>query len=147
MSQLMENAYDIKELYVVKLKENYKDYLPKLHNHSDGKDVEYFNPNLYYIVEKFKIDNKNNGFHEFYTECIIGRCFFERVIEEKEEGVPDIFLEMYKFPIDYLNNREKVERKIYTSRIFQIFQQINCNQMMCENKDTNQDKRLSLIKG
>ena len=76
MSHLMENAYDIKELYVVKLKENYRDYLPKIINQGEEKDIEYFNTNLYYIVEKFQIDDKKNGFHEFYTECIIGRCFF-----------------------------------------------------------------------
>jgi len=143
MSQLMENVYDIKELYVVKLDENYKEYLPNLKNNIE--DVEYFNTNLYYIVEKFKIDSKNNNVYEFYTECVVGRCFFERLINNQDESIPNIFSEFYKFPIECLSSRERTEGKISTSRIFQIFQQINCCQLNLENTNQDNQKTMKLV--
>ena len=44
---------------------------------------------------------------------------------EESQVIPNIFETMEKFQEDYLNEEEKQTGKITTSRIFQIFQEIN----------------------
>ena len=44
---------------------------------------------------------------------------------EESQVIPNIFETMEKFSDDYLNEEEKQTGKITTSRIFQIFQEIN----------------------
>lgn len=138
MSLLTENIYDINDLYVIKLKDNYKDYLPDNKNKQDNEYIECFNPSFYYIVERCLIENKPSGFYEYYTECMIGKDLVYRVIENKDEKNPEIFAEVYSFPKQYFNKEELKNKKTTTSRIFQIFQEIN----YVNNKEENNIKKL-----
>ena len=120
MSNLTENIYNVADLYIVSLKEEFAKY-------EKPEYTELFNPNLFFIVEKFVI-KKDDGlpyFFEVYTECITGRDLFMNESREESQVIPNIFETMEKFPNDYLNEEEKQTGKITTSRIFQIFQEIN----------------------
>ena len=57
------------------------------------KDTEYFNVDLYYIVEKCIVNNRD--YCEFYTECIVGRDFYSRIDEKPITDTPLIFEEIY----------------------------------------------------
>ena len=142
MSTLTENIYDINDLYIVKLGEDYKRYLPNNSKGDELEDVEYFNSNIYYIVERCLIENKPSGFHEFYTECIVGRDLFYRIIERKDENIPEIFKEIYEFPKEYFSKEELKHGKITTSRVFQIFQEINFSKTIEDNKEKTFVKRI-----
>lgn len=143
MSLLRENIYDIKDLYVVKLNDNYKDFLPNnKKENDDNKYIECFNPNFYYIVERCLIENKPSGFYEYYTECIVGRDLFYRVIEKNDEKTPEIFREIYLFPKEYISKEELKQGKITTSRIFQIFQEINFSKTISDNKEKTYVKKI-----
>ena len=120
MSNLTENVYNIADLYVVKLKK-------EIASQEKSEYMEFFNPNLFFIVEKFVI-KKDDGlpyFFEAYTECITGRDLFMNESREGSHDIPNVFESMEEFQEDYLNEEEKQTGKITTSRIFQIFQEIN----------------------
>ena len=120
MSNLTENVYNIADLYVVKLKEEMASY-------EKAGYMEFFNPNLFFIVEKFVV-KKDDGlpyFFEVYMECITGRDLYMNESREETQGLPNVFESIEEFPNDYLYEEEKQTGKITTSRIFQIFQEIN----------------------
>lgn len=122
MSRLTENIYGIKDLYLIKFKE---DYLKKF-DQEEGY-IKYFNSGLKYIVEKFTIDDNitKKPYFEVYTECITGQDFYKREDKESFDDIPDIFESILDFPIEYLDEEEKRSGKVTTMRLFQIFQEIN----------------------
>lgn len=146
MSGLTENIYDIKDLCIVKLKENYLDYLPndKI-KEEEIKDTEYFNPNLYYIVEKCII--RNREYCEFYTECIVGRDFYRRIDEQPITDIPLIFEEIYPFNKEWLSKEERMDGRVTTSRLFQIFQQLNFYMNIKDKESSEVSKKTKLVKG
>lgn len=144
MSGLTENIYEIRDLYIVKLKENYLDYLPNNNLKEEIKDTEYFNVDLYYIVEKCIVNNRD--YCEFYTECIVGRDFYSRIDEKPITDTPLIFEEIYPFNKEWLSKEERMDGRVTTSRLFQIFQQLNLYRNLKDKDDKEVSKKLKLVK-
>ena len=120
MNNMTENIFNIKDLYVVKLKEGIK-------NDQQNGYVEVFNVDLFFIAERILI-KKNEGvpyFFEVYTECITEKDLYAREGEKEWSEIPPLFESIQEFPVDYLNEEEKMTGKIRVGRIFQIFQEIN----------------------
>ena len=119
MNSLTEN-YEIKDLYVVKFK-------PELINtigFEYNEFINYFKPNLYYIVERFYNTDENNHY-ETYKECIAGEDFYKRESKIELSGTPDIFESIEPLSNDCLDEEEIKNGMLTTIRIFQIFQEIN----------------------
>ena len=119
MSNFTEK-YDIKDLYIVKLNDDL------LNNIGISNEfVNYFNSNLYYIVERFCISEDNINYYEMYKECIIGEDFYSREGRIEIQQMPEVFESMNQLPLEYLDEEEIKKGEISTIRIFQIFQEIN----------------------
>ena len=118
MSTLTEN-YNIKDLYIIKFKKSLIDNIG-----ISNDSVNYFRPDLYYIVERFyNFDDKRHT--EVYRECIAGEDFYIRESKNAFLTIPKIFESMEPLPLEYLDKEEIEFSKISTTRIFQIFQEIN----------------------
>ena len=119
MNSLSER-FETKDLYVVQFK-------PELIN-TIGFEyngfINYFKPNLYYIVERF-YDSDEKNHYETYKECIAGEDFYKRESTEEFKNIPDIFESIEPLSNDYLDDEEINLEMISTTRIFQIFQEIN----------------------
>lgn len=113
-------TYDIKDLYVVKFKKKYLDNLGLSNNF-----INYFKPNLYYIVERFKDVENDLFYYEIYRECITGQDFYAREEKNEEFSIPYIFESIEQLPLDYLDEEEKNSEKVSSIRLFQIFEEIN----------------------
>lgn len=116
-----ENVYNIEDLYIVTLKEDF------IKHSKEEEYIESFNQNLSFIAERFYIE-KGNGlpyFFEAYTECMTGVDLSKREGEEPFQEIPSTFLEVEKFPVDYLDEEERKTGKIKTVHLFQIFVEMN----------------------
>lgn len=125
MSGLTENKYDVKNLYIVKFSDEYQNYL-KINN--NDLNTNYLDSINYFIVERNLIKegtSNHETYYEFYTECVLGQDFYERSSNKKITELPEIFGEIYLFPIECLTDDEKKIGSITTSSIFQIFMKIN----------------------
>jgi len=120
MSNLNENIYDIKDLYIVKLNEDY------IERKSDDY-IQYFNKDLKFIVEKFNVQKTGDlpYYVEYYMECITEQDLSNRRSKHEFTSIPHVFSSVEEFPIEYLTEEEKQSGKITTMRLFQIFQEIN----------------------
>ena len=123
MNSLSE-IYEIKDLYVVKFKRELINMIGIEYN----EFINYFKPNLYYIVERFK-NNYDNHYYETYKECIAGEDFYKREDTKELNDIPDIFESIEPLANDYLDEEEINKGLITTTRIFQIFQEININKV------------------
>lgn len=122
---LLDNIYDIKDLYLVKFQEDYFNYL--LHK---DKITRIFHPDFYFIVERFKIsssEGKNNL--EIYTESITCEDIYSREDQEEFKTIPPLFSEMFLVPREYYTDYEIKSGLVTSTRLFQIFQEYNLNHL------------------
>lgn len=123
MSKVTDNTFNINDLYIAKIKEDYKINI-------NGEYIEYFNPNFYYILEKFCLDDKLSIQIEIYTECFTGEDISIRENIKKDDSFPDMFEVLEPLPKEYLTKEEIMDKQVRTLRLFQIFQMINYQNMM-----------------
>lgn len=123
MSKVTDNTFNINDLYIAKIKEDYKINI-------NGEYTEYFNPNFYYLLEKFALENNSNIQIEIYTECFTGEDLSIRENIQKDSLIPDMFEILEPLPKEYLTKEEIMNKKVRTLRLFQIFQMINYQNMM-----------------
>ena len=123
MSKVTDNTFNINDLYIAKIKEDYKINI-------NGEYTEYFNPNFYYILEKFALENNSNIQIEIYTECFTGEDISIRENIKKDDSLPDMFEFLESLPKEYLTKEEIRDNRIRTLHLFQIFQMINYQNMM-----------------
>ena len=123
MSKVTDNTFNINDLYIAKIKEDYKINI-------NGEYTEYFNPNFYYILEKFALENNSNIQIEIYTECFTGEDISIRENIKKDDYLPDMFEFLEPLPKEYLTKEEIKDNRIRTLHLFQIFQVINYRNMM-----------------
>ena len=123
MSKVTDNTFNINDLYIAKIKEDYKINI-------NGEYTEYFNPNFYYILEKFALENNSNIQIEIYTECFTGEDISIRENIKKDDSLPDMFEVLEPLPKKYLTKEEIKDNQIRTLHLFQIFQMINYQNMM-----------------
>ncbi len=123
MSNLTQNVYNIEDLYLVKFKENYKEYLSE-NGKMREKDGFYFSPDTYYLVERTVI-KENFKYDEYYEECITGIDFYTRSDYRELNDIPPIFECVETLPLDYFNESELETHQVTSSRLFIVFQQIN----------------------
>ena len=123
MSKVTDNTFNINDLYIAKIKEDYKINI-------NGEYTEYFNPNFYYILEKFALENNSNIQIEIYTECFTGEDISIRENIKKDDSLPDMFEFLEPLPKEYLTKEEIKDNRIRTLHLFQIFQVINYQNMM-----------------
>lgn len=123
MSKVTDNTFNINDLYIAKIKEDYKINI-------NGEYTEYFNPNFYYLLEKFSLENNSNIQIEIYTECFTGEDISIRENIQKDSLIPDMFEVLEPLPKEYLTKEEIKDNRIRTLRLFQIFQMINYQNMM-----------------
>ena len=121
MSKITDNIYDINDIFVVKIKKDYKEI-----NTSDGY-IQTFNPNFCQFVERFLLDTSDGLKYEMelYTECFTGETVFLRENINKNMSIPNMFEFMYQLPEKYLTEEEIKTGKIRTVRLYQIFQLLN----------------------
>ena len=129
MSKVTDNTFNINDLYIAKIKEDYKISI-------NGEYTEYFNPNFYYLLEKFSLENNSNIQIEIYTECFTGEDISIRENIKKNDYLPDMFEFLEPLPKEYLTKEEIKDNRIRTLHLFQIFQMINYQNMM----DIKEDK-------
>ncbi|MGM9877432.1 MAG: hypothetical protein ACI33S_02165 [Bacilli bacterium] len=135
MSKVTDNTFNINDLYIAKIKEDYKVNI-------NGEYTEYFNPNFYYILEKFCLEDNSNIQMEIYTECFTGEDISIRENIKKDDSLPDMFEFLEHLPKEYLNKEEIKDNRIRTLRLFQIFQMINYQNMMNMKEDNIKVKSL-----
>lgn len=123
MSKVTDNTFNINDLYIAKIKEDYKINI-------NGEYTEYFNPNFYYLLEKFSLENNSNIQIEIYTECFTGEDISIRENIKKDDSFPDMFEVLEPLPKEYLTKEEIMDKQVRTLRLFQIFQMINYQNMM-----------------
>ena len=123
MNGLLE-YFEIKDLYIVKFKRELINTVGLEYN----EFINYFKPEFYYIVERFHDENNNKHF-ETYKECIAGEDFYKRESYEDFNKIPEIFELMELLPNEYLDEEEINKGIISSTRIFQIFQEININKV------------------
>lgn len=123
MSKVTDNTFNINDLYIAKIKEDYKISI-------NGEYTEYFNPNFYYLLEKFSLENNSNIQIEIYTECFTGEDISIRENIKKDDSLPDMFEVLEHLPKEYLTKEEIKDNRIRTLHLFQIFQMINYQNMM-----------------
>lgn len=123
MSKVTDNTFNINDLYIAKIKEDYKVNI-------NGEYTKYFNSNFYYILEKFALENNSNIQIEIYTECFTGEDISIRENIKKDDYLPDMFEFLESLPKEYLNKEEIKDNRIRTLHLFQIFQVINYQNMM-----------------
>ena len=123
MSKVTDNTFNINDLYIAKIKEDYKISI-------NGEYTEYFNPNIYYLLEKFSLENNSNIQIEIYTECFTGEDISIRENIKKDDSLPDMFEILEPLPKEYLTKEEIKDNRIRTLHLFQIFQVINYRNMM-----------------
>ena len=123
MSKVTDNTFNINDLYIAKIKEDYKINI-------NGECTEYFNPNFYYLLEKFALENNSNIQIEIYTECFTGEDISIRENIKKDDYLPDMFEFLEPLPKEYLTKEEIKDNRIRTLHLFQIFQVINYRNMM-----------------
>ena len=116
----LSEKYEIKDLYVVKFKKELINTIGIEYN----EFINYFKPDVYYIIEIFR-NEENDHIYETYKECIAGEDFYKRDNTQEFEFIPDIFETMELLSHDYLDEEEIQTGIISTSRIFQIFQELN----------------------
>ena len=135
MSKVTDNTFNINDLYIAKIKEDYKINI-------NGEYTEYFNPNFYYILEKFALENNSNIQIEIYTECFTGEDLSIRENIQKDSLIPDMFEILEPLPKEYLTKEEIMDKQVRTLRLFQIFQMINYQNMMNIKEDKVKVKSL-----
>lgn len=121
MSKITDNIYDINDIFVVKIKNDYKEI-----NTNDGY-IQTFNPNFCQFVERFLLDTCDGLKYEMelYTECFTGETVSLRENINKNMNIPNMFEFMYPLPEKYLTEEEIKTGKIRTVRLYQIFQLLN----------------------
>ncbi len=121
MSKITDNIYDINDIFVVKIKNDYKEI-----NTNDGY-IQTFNPNFCQFVERFLLDTSDGLKYEMelYTECFTGETVSLRENINKNMNIPNMFEFMYPLPEKYLTEEEIKTGKIRTVRLYQIFQLLN----------------------
>ena len=121
MSKITDNIYDVKDIFVVKIKNDYKEI-----NTNDGY-IQTFNPNFCQFVERFLLDTSDGLKYEMelYTECFTGETVSLRENVNKNINIPNMFEFMYPLPEKYLTGEEIKTGKIRTVRLYQIFQLLN----------------------
>lgn len=121
MSKITDNIYDINDIFVVKIKNDYKEI-----NTNDGY-IQTFNPNFCQFVERFLLDTSDGLKYEMelYTECFTGETVSLRENVNKNINIPNMFEFMYPLPEKYLTEEEIKTGKIRTVRLYQIFQLLN----------------------
>lgn len=136
MSCLSEE-YNIEDLYVVKFNENYNEYL------KEQNENIIFNPNLYYIVERFKCKCKGItgviDHYESYKECVSGIEIFDRYSNKEIEDIPLIFDEIYILPEEYLSEEEKKKKIISSNKLY--FVSLDLNIKLARN-EIDEEKKL-----
>ena len=135
MSKVTDNTFNINDLYIAKIKEDYKINI-------NGEYTEYFNPNFYYLLEKFSLENNSNIQIEIYTECFTGEDLSIRENIQKDSLIPDMFEILEPLPKEYLTKEEIMNKQVRTLRLFQIFQMINYQNMMNIKEDKVKVKSL-----
>ena len=123
MSKVTDNTFNINDLYIAKIKEDYKVNI-------NGEYTEYFNSNFYYLLEKFALEYNSNIQVEIYTECFTGEDISIRENIKKDDSLPDMFEILEPLPKEYLTKEEIKDNRIRTLHLFQIFQMINYQNMM-----------------
>ena len=123
MSKVTDNIFNINDLYIAKIKEDYKVNI-------NGEYTEYFNSNFYYLLEKFALEYNSNIQVEIYTECFTGEDISIRENIKKDDSLPDMFEVLEPLPKEYLTKEEIKDNQIRTLHLFQIFQMINYQNMM-----------------
>ena len=115
MSKITDNIYDINDIFVVKIKNDYKEI-----NTNDGY-IQTFNPNFCQFVERFLLDTSDGLKYEMelYTECFTGETVSLRENINKNMNIPNMFEFMYPLPEKYLTEEEIKIGKIRT--VFIIF--------------------------
>ena len=121
MSKITDNIYDINDIFVVKIKNDYKEI-----NTNDGY-IHTFNPNFCQFVERFLLDTSDGLKYEMelYTECFTGETVSLRENINKNMNIPNMFEFIYPLPEKYLTEEEIKTGKIRTVRLYQIFQLLN----------------------
>lgn len=120
--KITEDFYDVGDLYIIKLKENYQEKFEQEEGY-----LQYFNPSFLFIVSKFTIERKgeNPYFFEAYMECITGEDLSKREGSHPFQGIPSLLQSIEAFPLDYLTEEERTRGQITSMRLFQIFEEIN----------------------
>lgn len=143
MSGLIENKYNIKDLYIVKLCEDYPKYLKIGDNIGETK---YLDSTNYFIIERNLIKTGSNNqekYYEYYTECILEKDIYERSSNKEFKEIPEIFEEFYAFPEDY-GDFLKEKNIITTAEVLNLFISIN-NLNKRKEEDTTFIKKLKSV--
>ena len=122
MSNFTDSYYDINEVSVVTLNEDYIENIKQ-----DEGYIKSFNPNLAFFVKRFYIQKEKNTpyYYEIYTECISGQDVYVREDTKKFRTLPKLFKTLKPFPIEYLDEEELKTGKVSFMRLFEIFQEMN----------------------
>ena len=107
MSKVTDNTFNINDLYIAKIKEDYKINI-------NGEYTEYFNSNFYYLLEKFALEYNSNIQVEIYTECFTGEDLSIRENIQKDSLIPDMFEILEPLPKEYLTKEEIKDNRIRT---------------------------------
>jgi len=133
----MIDEYDIKDLRIVMMNKKYVEH------HDDNLDN--FNENIKFIVEKQVIQSENNDknkyYAEYYAECITEKDLSFRVGYEEFENVPEIFSFVSRIPSKYFTKEEIKSGRTTKLRLYKIFQDINFTKENTEDKPKKLEKR------
>ena len=120
MSKITDNLYDINDIFIIKIKDEYK-------IKTNDEYIQTFNPNFCHFVERFLLETKDELKIEIetFSECFTGETISCRENLKKDNDIPEMFEFMYPLPKEYLTKDELESGKIRTLRLYQIFQLIN----------------------
>lgn len=138
MSKITDNIYDIEDIFVVKIKDDYKTIKT-----NDGY-TQQFNPNFCHFVERFLLETRDGlGIEiETFSECFTGETISCRENIKKDSNIPKMFEFMYPLPTSYLTKEELESGKIRTRRLYQIFQLVNYERFKQEELENNKIKKI-----
>ena len=126
--------YNIEDLRIVMINKDYIEY-------AEDDNVNYFNENVRFIVEKVLINDTDSAgepyYAEYYTECITEEDLSERYSSKPFQDTPKMFSMVSKIPNQYLTEEEKESGKISLKRVYKVLQDININ----HEKDNSKIKR------
>ena len=120
---MLENLYEIKDIILVRFKNNYKDYLSK-EVVSNLNGFEHFNDTFYYL-DREVVKNPDGSYLEIYEDAILGVLLYERIVKSDKEDYPDFIEEVKDVELEGLTEEEKGKGIVGSSKLFYNFQITN----------------------
>ncbi len=120
---MLENLYEIKDLIVVRFKDDYQDYLNnEVINNLNG--FKHFNDTFYYLDREI-VKNPDGTYLEIYEDAILGILLYERVVKSDNLDYPEFIEEVKEVELEGLTPLELEKGIVGSSKLFYNFQIIN----------------------